>query len=90
MGLSRWVMGRNSRWTGCRSISIGIRREEKNRWEMRAPLTPAHVKELKKLKDVQVTVQPCTKRIFTDKEYEKVSFSRHPIISTPHDRWGPR
>lgn len=58
---------------GKRWLRIGIRREEKNRWETRAPLTPAHAKDLKKLPDVEVIVQPCNKRIFTNQEYQEVS-----------------
>ena len=55
-----------------RLITIGIRREDKNRWETRTPLTPASVKDLLRLPKVQVVAQPCTKRIFTDKEYREV------------------
>lgn len=56
-----------------RWFRIGIRREEKNRWETRAPLTPTHAKELRKLPDVEVIVQPCNKRIFTNQEYQEVT-----------------
>lgn len=59
---------------GKRWLRIGIRREEKNRWETRAPLTPLHAKDLKKLPDVEVVVQPCNKRIFTNQEYQEVIF----------------
>lgn len=48
--------------------SIGIRREDKNRWERRTPLTPEHVAAL--VRDgVKVFVQPSTLRIFADHEY---------------------
>lgn len=57
---------------GRRWITIGVRREEKNQWETRSPLAPTSAKELLKLKDVNIVVQPCTKRIFTDKEFEAV------------------
>lgn len=55
---------------------IGIRREEKNRWECRSPLTPAHVRDLLKggLVD-QVIVQPSGRRVFTDAEFGKVWFA---------------
>jgi alpha-aminoadipic semialdehyde synthase len=36
---------------------IAIRRETKNRWERRAPLTPAHVRTLNR-QGVRVLVQP--------------------------------
>ena len=29
------------------SFMLGIRREDKNKWERRVPLTPQHLKELK-------------------------------------------
>lgn len=57
-----------------RWITIGIRREEKNRWEMRAPLSPSHAKDLLKIEDVEIVAQPCSKRIFTDKEYSEVHY----------------
>ncbi|KAI3644339.1 hypothetical protein MP228_010503 [Amoeboaphelidium protococcarum] len=49
--------------------SIGIRREDKGKWERRSPLTPQAVSELSK--HSQVLIQPCNKRIFTDQEYSK-------------------
>jgi alpha-aminoadipic semialdehyde synthase len=50
--------------------AIGIRREDKNRWERRTPLTPAHVDALVK-QGVSVFVQPSTLRIFPDAEYAR-------------------
>ncbi len=49
---------------------VGIRRETKNRWERRAPLTPHHVRSLVR-KGVAVVVQPSQIRIFTDEEYHR-------------------
>lgn len=49
---------------------IGIRREDKNRWERRAPLTPEHVAELVD-QGVGVFVQPSPNRIFSDASYEQ-------------------
>jgi alpha-aminoadipic semialdehyde synthase len=50
--------------------SIGIRREDKNVWERRTPLTPRHVRSL--VQDgVNVFVQPSQIRCFPDKEYVK-------------------
>ncbi|KAJ2351359.1 hypothetical protein GGF43_004056, partial [Coemansia sp. RSA 2618] len=37
---------------------LGIRREDKNRWERRVALTPAHVKRLIKETGARVLVQP--------------------------------
>jgi alpha-aminoadipic semialdehyde synthase len=53
--------------------TIGIRREDKSRWERRTPLTPDHVKKLIQETGTQVYVQPSTKRIFPIESYEKVS-----------------
>jgi len=47
---------------------IGIRREDKNRWERRAPLTPEHVAELTR-HGVAVVVEPSTLRVFPDEAY---------------------
>jgi saccharopine dehydrogenase (NAD+, L-lysine-forming) len=49
---------------------IGIRREDKNEWERRVPLTPDHVKDLIQ-HGVDVFVQPSRIRVFPDEEYEK-------------------
>ncbi len=51
---------------------IGIRREDKNKWERRVPLTPQHVKELREAHSVEVRLQPSPIRIFSDEEYVKV------------------
>lgn len=51
---------------------IGIRREDKSRWERRAPLTPTAVALLIKQTGVKVYVQPSTKRIFSDADYVRV------------------
>lgn len=47
---------------------IGIRREDKNRWERRAPLTPDHVAELTR-HGVPVAVEPSPIRVFPDEAY---------------------
>ena len=48
---------------------IGIRREDKNRWERRAPLVPAGVSELQSRHGLRFVVQPSDIRVFTDQEY---------------------
>ena len=50
---------------------IGIRREDKNRWERRVPLTPDQVKKLKEEHSVDVVVQPSEIRAFSNDNYEK-------------------
>ncbi|MEA2103058.1 MAG: hypothetical protein U9P79_00215 [Candidatus Cloacimonadota bacterium] len=51
-------------------MNIGIRREDKSKWEARVPLIPAHVKLLKEKYGIQTYVQPSKIRIFSDAEYE--------------------
>ncbi len=48
---------------------IGIRREDKNRWERRVPLAPDHVAELVGERQIQVLVQPSPLRVFPDMDY---------------------
>lgn len=64
------------RRTICRSTGllgngiIGIRREDKNVWERRVPLTPKHVEQLLENGKVRkVVVQPSTIRCFDDRAY---------------------
>ncbi len=51
---------------------IGIRREDKNVWERRVPLVPAHVKSLLEDTDLNVAIQPSDLRIFNDEEFQSV------------------
>ncbi|XP_078613441.1 alpha-aminoadipic semialdehyde synthase, mitochondrial-like [Branchiostoma floridae x Branchiostoma japonicum] len=51
-------------------IVLGIRREDYNTWESRAPLSPAHVQKLVS-KGVTVLVQPASKRAYSGKEYQE-------------------
>lgn len=48
---------------------IGIRCEDKNKWERRVPLIPEHVKELIESHAIDVTLQPSSIRIFPDNEF---------------------
>lgn len=50
---------------------IGIRREDKNPWERRAPLIPTHVRELILNQSIEVMVQTSPIRIFPDSDYER-------------------
>jgi len=49
--------------------TIGIRREDKNIWERRVPLTPLDIKELIDAKGVTAVVQPSENRAFSDQSY---------------------
>lgn len=53
------------------SATIGIRREDKNEWERRVPLTPEAVGRLVE-QGYPVVVQPSTVRIFDDEQYRRV------------------
>jgi alanine dehydrogenase len=48
---------------------IGIRHEDKSRWESRAPLTPAAVRRLIREEGVEFTIQSSPSRAFTDRQY---------------------
>ena len=50
--------------------TLGIRREDKNKWERRVPIIPAHIKELKEKNGINTVVQPSNIRIFNDDEYK--------------------
>ncbi|MDY7110532.1 MAG: bifunctional lysine ketoglutarate reductase /saccharopine dehydrogenase family protein [Planctomycetota bacterium] len=50
---------------------IGIRHEDKSRWEARAPLTPAAVQRLIREEGVAFTVQQSPTRAFTEAPYEQ-------------------
>ena len=50
---------------------IGIRREDKNKWERRVPLVPADVARLAKEHGIEFMVQPSANRAFPDDEYEQ-------------------
>ncbi|KYQ96940.1 aminoadipic semialdehyde synthase [Tieghemostelium lacteum] len=50
--------------------TLGIRREDKNRWERRAPLAPSHVEALVKA-GIKIIVQPSTLRTYPNQSYSK-------------------
>lgn len=50
--------------------TIGIRREDKNEWERRAPIVPDHARKLKNSHSIEIIVQPSKIRAFTEEEYE--------------------
>ncbi len=51
------------------SAIIGIRREDKNKWERRVPLIPGDLSSLCKDHRLQILVQPSPIRVFKDNEY---------------------
>ena len=52
-------------------MKIGIRREDKNRWERRVPLIPEQVAQLVE-RGIEVTLQPSQIRAFPDDQYRAV------------------
>tara|TARA_Y100001934_G_scaffold279922_1_gene385115 strand:+ start:127 stop:1443 length:1317 start_codon:yes stop_codon:yes gene_type:complete len=50
--------------------SIGIRREDKNKWEARVPLTPEHCAQLFSQEDIHFVLQPSQIRAFQDDDYK--------------------
>ncbi len=49
---------------------LGIRREDKNEWERRVPLTPEDVKKLVSNSNMKVLVQPSPIRVFDEEQYD--------------------
>ena len=56
-------------------LTIGIRREDKNKWERRVPLVPADLADLKKAHDIHFIVQPSPIRVFSDEEYRQAGIT---------------
>jgi len=54
------------------NATLGIRREDKNRWERRVPITPQHVSELKEKYGIETIIQPSRIRVFSEDDYRKV------------------
>lgn len=52
------------------SYILGIRREDKNKWERRVPLIPEHLIELKDKFGIETIIQPSEIRVFTDKHFK--------------------
>lgn len=60
---------------------IGIRREDKNRWERRAPLVPDHVRELVDAHGLEIAVQPSPLRAFADLDYREAGAVLDPELA---------
>ena len=60
---------------------VGIRREDKNRWERRVPLSPKQVEELKRNYPIDFVVQSSPIRIFPDEAYLNVGASVRETLS---------
>lgn len=49
---------------------IGVRREDRSKWERRVPVTPAIARHLREQHGIEVFVQPSPIRVFDQAEYE--------------------
>lgn len=56
---------------GDQPATIGIRREDKSRWERRVPLVPQDLQALGRQNGVQFVVQPSPIRVFSDEAYRQ-------------------
>ena len=66
--LVRYAATSTTAATQRRPVVVGIRREDKNRWERRVPLTPTHVRRL--VDDgIGVLVQSSARRVVPDIEF---------------------
>lgn len=61
---------------------IGLRREDKNKWERRVPLIPSHVKEILDEELVSISLQPSPNRIFSDEDYIQVGATIQEDLTT--------
>ncbi len=53
-------------------MKIGLRREDKTKWEARIPLVPDHIKDLVAHHGLKFTVQPSDQRAFSEEEFKAV------------------
>jgi saccharopine dehydrogenase (NAD+, L-lysine forming) len=51
------------------AVCIGIRREDKSRWERRVPVTPEDARMLREEHGVEVWLQPSPIRVFSEEEF---------------------
>ena len=64
--------GGTGSWKPVMTLRIGLRREDKNEWERRVPLSPSDTGALKREHDIQSVLQPFPKRAFHDAEFQAV------------------
>ncbi len=63
-------------------VTIGIRREDKNKWERRVPLVPADLASLVSDHDLDFIVQPSPIRVFTDADFSSAGIRVDEDLST--------
>ena len=52
-------------------LMLGVRREDKNKWEARVPLIPEHVRKFKEEHGIETIIQPSKIRAYADDEFIK-------------------
>ncbi|KAJ1960973.1 hypothetical protein IWQ62_004027 [Dispira parvispora] len=67
LGLRRYATQGHSR-----PLILGIRREDKNRWERRVALIPSDIQALVQETEAKVLVQPSRQRIYPDQAFREV------------------
>jgi saccharopine dehydrogenase (NAD+, L-lysine-forming) len=60
---------------------IGVRREDKSRWERRVPVTPEDARRLKEKHGIEVWVQPSPIRVFSEEEFAQAGAAVQEDIS---------
>ena len=63
---------------------IGIRLENKNKWERRTPIIPKHMKELIQEETLEFIVQSSPIRAFKDQEFQDIGARISSDISKPN------
>lgn len=63
--------------------TIGIRREDKNIWETRAPITPEDVSHLRREYAITTVVQPSATRVFQDEDYARAGAVLDEALDVP-------
>jgi len=53
------------------TMRIGIRREDKSRWERRVPVTPEDARRLREEHGIEMHVQPSPIRVFSEEEFRQ-------------------
>ncbi len=64
------------------NVCIGVRREDKSRWERRVPVTPKDARRLKEEHGVEVVVQPSPIRVFSEEEFTQAGVTVQEDLSS--------
>lgn len=66
-------------------VTLGLLRENYDKWERRAPLTPTQCQDfLKQYPDSKILVQPSSHRIFSNTAYEQAGATVQEDVSPAH------